>query len=395
MQTKLTSCFQSLDNKSGRMSKRWKIGILIFFCTLAQNATAEISEEKLEQFIEAISIRLTYSEEMSQMVATRLESFDADIEPYIRETIASESHFLRTRTIHAITVTESTEHLHYIVDRFLNDEDETVRNFACSSIHVFLQKHAPEELFDAETIEKLGGRAMKTLADETREIRHSERMTCLRLIRNLKYTEARDFLVDIWNEWREGFRPSAVLETLYALDRDKADELLYRQDACEILGHDRTWFRALARSAEHNEKSLAIVNEIIESVVERRSEYTLPTQDAIAVALMLGRDEHIQLVLDVISEGDKTQKFRAVVTLVSHPKSILRGEEDLKNLGNAIKENEYLYNNITHIYRNGTVEGTIAQWLMSPDSPLWDNDENGLEQTMSLRLIIRPEAETE
>ena len=34
MQTKLTSCFKSLDNKSGRMSKRWKILFLLVLTLL-------------------------------------------------------------------------------------------------------------------------------------------------------------------------------------------------------------------------------------------------------------------------------------------------------------------------------------------------------------------------
>lgn len=167
-------------------------------------------------------------------------------------------------------------------------------------------------------------------------------------------------------------RLSFVLESLYAIDQEKADDLLHRPEAREKFDNDRSWFRALARSAKHNEKSMTVVNDIIESVAERRSEYRVGRIDAMNVALVLGADEHCQWVLGMIRDGDEVQKLHVLYHLMRHPKSILRDEDDRNIVINAMKEYKDIHDRIARSYHNYEEEGTIGKWLMSPNSPLRD-----------------------
>ena len=314
---------------------------------------------------------------LREKVKKQLEAFEGDIEPYVREAITNEAAFYRKRSIVAIGAMRDKNLLPLIVDRFLNDEDKSVRRAALKNINWFLEQSSPEDLFDPDTVDTLGKLAVKRLKQTPEQNWYSYLM----LIKNLEYSKAKDFLVNLWHE-NQGYNLGYVLEALYAVDPGKADELLLSDNARAKFGRDVGWYIALTRSAKQNEKSLEIVKKILQTIlqVERNTErkYRIPFGMAIKLALETKDEECRQWVLDIFRNSENISKKRsAILRLLKFPKSILQNEEEQNTVINAITNDKPYYDSLMKKDYEEMEKGTLGRWILSPDSPIHnDNKEN-------------------
>lgn len=354
-----------------KMSHNLKTVISALFCIVCfayHSIAKDPQREKLEQFTDAISFRADFR--LREHMSDRLESFEGDITPYVRATITNELSTYRIRSIVAIGAMRDKNLLPLIVDRFLNDEDKSVRRAALKNINWFLEQSSPEDLFDQDTVDTLGKLAMERLSQTPEQNWYSY----LKLIKYLEYSKARDFLVDLWHE-KQGYNLGYILEALYAVDQGKADELLLSDNARAKFGRDVGWYSALTRSAKQNEKSLELVKNILQTVlqVERNTErkYRIPFGMAIQLALETKDEECRQWVLDIFRNSENISKKRsAILRLLEFPKSILQNEEEQNTVINAVTNDKPYYDSLMEKDYEEMENGTLGRWILSPDSPL-------------------------
>lgn len=362
--------------------KKNNIVVLALLCLMPLTSMATEKNESVSKCIEALDFRYTpWPGGRGRRVIIRqkvVEAFSRNIDSCIESAVTNTSEDVRINAMHAISVLGHKKFIPLLVDRIVYDDSESVRASALDNLFRFFEDTSPREFLKTKTIDRLAKVSMDRIRKAS-EDKHYMRNKYLKVLEYLKYADAEKMLLSLW-EQSGGFEAAHILDTVYAIDPKKADELLLQDGTRERMKHnkiDTLWFLALSRSAQQNEESLEVVKEILSSYERSEREYVFVGDSEFHGALLTGNEELRQWVWTVIEKGNKSNRRSAIRAMKGFAKDIIKTQKQKTALLKAIKNDERLYRHFTQSKSEDFDKGTIGHWLASQNSPLREGDEEG------------------